>query len=542
MMSRALGIAEGARARQRLLTVLGVTALAVILVAPSPWAKRSFAHAVDPGATFVFQRSSVNFQLYEEGLNGGNPRQITFAGSNPPLFAEHPAVSPDRTQLAYIVSDAGVGSGKDGLYVSALDGSGAHRIPVTYQGGDIGADAFGDEAPTWSPDGSMIILSRGIASTTKQLFVVSSSGGAAQLISPDPSISDDHPRWSSAGLAFDRRISGRPTEVWTATVAGAIPGGVSLSRMIQVTNDTSGADIEPTWSPDGQQIAFARTNGNGTSHDGSSARIAKVTLGAGGPAGPTQLLSSRGGFDEYPAWSPDGQLIAFDRLGFGKGGAPDPFNTGTLETLSADGGSQHALPSPPDTFSQAPDWLRAPQPPVLGKMVDVGPASGIVLVKKPGQTGFQRLRASARIPVGSTVDTTHGRVRLTSAANNHGAIQTANFHDGAFVVGQRGGQALTTVRLTGGDFRSCGRRSGDAGPGARIARHRPRRHLWGSGTGSFSTTGNSAAAAVRGTIWLTEDDCEGTLIRVQRGTVTVTDLVRHKTIIVSAPGNYFAPR
>jgi hypothetical protein len=66
--------------------------------------------------------------------------------------------------------------------------------------------------------------------------------------------------------------------------------------------------------------------------------------------------------------------------------------------------------------------------------------------------------------------------------------------------------------------------------------------LWGSGGGSFRTSGNSASATVRGTIWLTEDDCEGTLIRVKRGTVTVKDLVRHKTIIVRAPHSYFAAR
>jgi hypothetical protein len=133
-------------------------------------------------------------------------------------------------------------------------------------------------------------------------------------------------------------------------------------------------------------------------------------------------------------------------------------------------------------------------------------------------------------------------VTLVSARTTKGGTQTASFYEGAFVVGQRRGQAMTTLMLAGGNFRTCGRRAGDLGPVASLARRRPRRHLWGSGSGSFSTSGNSASATVRGTIWLTEDDCEGTLIRVKRGTVTVRDLVRHKTITVRAPHSYFAAR
>jgi alpha-tubulin suppressor-like RCC1 family protein len=179
-------------------------------------------------------------------------------------------------------------------------------------------------------------------------------------------------------------------------------------------------------------------------------------------------------------------------------------------------------------------------PPVLGKSVDVKAVSGTVLIKGPH--GFVPLTGARQIAVGSTVDTSRGRVRLTAAANARGATQTADFYEGTFLVGQRRGKALTTLRLMGGNFASCSRPASDLGPVAKAARRRPRRHVWGSGSGSYSTSGNSASATVRGTIWLTEDDCEGTLIRVQRGTVVVTDLVRHKTIIVHAPGSYFAAK
>jgi len=45
---------------------------------------------------------------------------------------------------------------------------------------------------------------------------------------------------------------------------------------------------------------------------------------------------------------------------------------------------------------------------------------------------------------------------------------------------------------------------------------------------------------VRGTIWLTEDRCNGTLVRVRRGSVSVRDLVKRKTVIVKRGKSYFA--
>jgi ferric-dicitrate binding protein FerR (iron transport regulator) len=45
---------------------------------------------------------------------------------------------------------------------------------------------------------------------------------------------------------------------------------------------------------------------------------------------------------------------------------------------------------------------------------------------------------------------------------------------------------------------------------------------------------------VRGTIWLVQDECDGTLTKVKRGTVQVRDLRRKKTITVKAGHSYLA--
>ena len=64
--------------------------------------------------------------------------------------------------------------------------------------------------------------------------------------------------------------------------------------------------------------------------------------------------------------------------------------------------------------------------------------------------------------------------------------------------------------------------------------------LWGNGKGKFRTSGKFSSATVRGTIWLVQDRCEGTLTKVSRGTVQVADFQRNKTVSVKAGHSYLA--
>ena len=45
---------------------------------------------------------------------------------------------------------------------------------------------------------------------------------------------------------------------------------------------------------------------------------------------------------------------------------------------------------------------------------------------------------------------------------------------------------------------------------------------------------------MRGTKWLTDDRCDGTLVRVVKGAVTVRDLVRRRTLPLRAGRSYLA--
>jgi hypothetical protein len=170
--------------------------------------------------------------------------------------------------------------------------------------------------------------------------------------------------------------------------------------------------------------------------------------------------------------------------------------------------------------------------PVFHKTVVVKAISGKVRVRRPGSNDFVDLNGSEGIPLGSTVDTLAGVVELSSVPKAGGKPQTGRFYEGVFKVTQPG--SVTNLALTE-PLASC-----SGGGRSAAATKKKQRHLWGDGKGSFRTAGKYSSATVRGTKWLVKDSCAGTLTRVVRGTVTVRDRVRAKTVVVAAGESYLA--
>ena len=204
-----------------------------------------------------------------------------------------------------------------------------------------------------------------------------------------------------------------------------------------------------------------------------------------------------------------------------------------------------------------------PGPPVPGKSVVVRVVSGQVFIKRAGSgrgaratgppKGFVPFKGAANIPVGSQLDTSKGRVALTSAADTGGAkTQTSDFYQGIFQVKQsvpkkkpkKPKALITDLVMKGQIARSqCAPLKGARSAAADAKKKGPKSvlgKLWGSGKGKFRTSGKYSSATVRGTIWLVEDRCDGTLTKVTRGTVQVRDLRRKKTVTVKAGHSYLA--
>jgi hypothetical protein len=250
--------------------------------------------------------------------------------------------------------------------------------------------------------------------------------------------------------------------------------------------------------------------------------------------------------------------------------SPIPAGTYTAQA-SQKGANGGTGVSPPVTFTIAQpgdrdhdgllddeDNLDGSKPPVPGKSVVVRVVSGTVLIKfppgkgPPGAAGFVPLKGAANVPIGSQLDTAKGRVALTSAADTGGKkTQKSDFYDGVFQVKQsapkkkpkKAKALITDLVLEGEPPRSqCAAQKGARSAGANKKKG-PKAvlgQLWGNGKGKFRTSGKYSSATVRGTIWLVQDRCEGTLTKVTRGTVAVADFQRHKTVSVKAGHSYLA--
>jgi hypothetical protein len=167
--------------------------------------------------------------------------------------------------------------------------------------------------------------------------------------------------------------------------------------------------------------------------------------------------------------------------------------------------------------------------PEFHKSVVLRPVSGKVRVKLKGASRFADLAAIDDVPLGSTVDTKRGRVELASVPSRTAAVEKIQLYDGMFRVAQKG--SVTELALNEA-LAACGKR-------ARAAAKKPKsRKLWGDGKGRFRTKGQYSAATIRGTRWLVQDSCSGTLTRVTHGSVVVR--AGRKRIVVRAGKRYLA--
>jgi sugar lactone lactonase YvrE len=163
--------------------------------------------------------------------------------------------------------------------------------------------------------------------------------------------------------------------------------------------------------------------------------------------------------------------------------------------------------------------------PSLGRTALAATAAGRVLVRLPGARDAAPLQAGTLLPIGARIDARGGRVGLgfatrTADFGRLGTVQRADLADGVFTMRQRRGASLVELRL--------------AGAGPRCGRAGSSRRLVADVRGRFRTRGLHATATALSARWVTEDRCDGTLVRVTRGVVRVRDERRGRTVRLRA--------
>lgn len=157
--------------------------------------------------------------------------------------------------------------------------------------------------------------------TSDEIFKMSSLNGSGLTNLTNNSAFNSYPSWSPNGqqIAFASN-QGSDTEIYRMSASNG-------SNQIRLTENL-GFHESPNWSPNGQQIVFARPGG-----------IFKMKALDG--SGQTQVTT--GGVS--PAWSPDGQQIVF--------------RGADITKVNIDGtGTQKLAKSPAD--DRDPDWQPKP--------------------------------------------------------------------------------------------------------------------------------------------------------------------------------------
>jgi hypothetical protein len=176
----------------------------------------------------------------------------------------------------------------------------------------------------------------------------------------------------------------------------------------------------------------------------------------------------------------------------------------------------------------------------------VAPVSGKVLLLINGR--LVPLTGATQIRSGTVVDALHGTLSLTSATGTGKKTQSGTFSGAVFKVTQAkagSSKGLTTLTLVNNAFKGApsysackSHKAPDASAAALSSR--TLQLLRASARGKFRTKGRYSAATVLGTKWTVADRCDGTLTHDITDSVSVTDFVRHKTIVLHAGQSYLA--
>ncbi len=284
------------------------------------------------------------------------------------LSSDHPAWSPDGTRIAYEQQPTDNSAERD-IMVKTF-GSSAPAMSLT-SGTPI------EFKPAWSADSEIIFYALQAASppaSNLDIYQRVAVGGPAVPVANATGVDEYQPSISPDGskLCFTlQTTTGNPAsaEIYTASLQG-------LSNLSNLSNDNTKGDINCSWSPDGQKIAYS----NGVF---GQARLV-VERADGSDMVPTPVTDDEGSnnFDGNAEWVPDGSPDCPDAAVGTRPGTPV-----TIELECVDTGPAYERTDPNGTVAND----GAPAHGTLSDDAPLANPSTVVYTPDPGFTGTDRI-------------------------------------------------------------------------------------------------------------------------------------------------------